>query len=59
MTTKQQPDTNSPAAQKTPVEPPALAAMRRAAKKARQRAIDNDGYVPTWRDGKIVHETEP
>lgn len=34
------------------------AALRRAAKKARQRAIDNDGYVPTWRDGKIVHETE-
>ena len=59
MTTKQQPDTNPPAAQKPPVAPPALAAMRRAAQKARQRAIDNDGYVPTWRDGKIVHETEP
>ena len=35
------------------------AAMRRAAKKARQRAIDNDGYVDTWRDGKIVRDTEP
>ena len=35
------------------------AAMRRAAKKARQRAIDNDGYVETWRDGKIVRDTEP
>ena len=35
------------------------AAMRRAAKKARQRAIDNDGYVETLRDGKIVRDTEP
>ena len=35
------------------------AAMRRAAKKARQQAIDNDGYVETWRDGKIVRDTEP
>ena len=35
------------------------AAMRRAAKEARKRAIDNFGYVPTWRDGKIVHDTEP
>lgn len=35
------------------------AAMHRAAKKARQRAIDNDGYVETWRDGKIVRDTEP
>ena len=35
------------------------AAMRRAAKKARRRAIDNDGYVETWRDGKIVRDTEP
>ena len=35
------------------------AAMHRAAKEARKRAIDNFGYVPTWRDGKIVHDTEP
>ena len=35
------------------------AAMRRAAKKARRRAIDNDGYVETWRDGKIVRDAEP
>ncbi len=34
------------------------AAMRRAAVEARQRAIDNDGYVETWRDGKLVRDTE-
>ena len=34
------------------------AAMRRAAVKARQRAIETTGSVPTWRDGKIVYETE-
>lgn len=59
MTTKEQPDTKQTTAPQSPAEPAALAAMRRAAKKARQRAIDNDGYVPTWRDGKIVYDTEP
>ena len=34
------------------------AALCRAAKKARQRAIDDEGYVATWRDGKIVYDTE-
>ena len=34
------------------------AAMRRAAVKARRRAIETTGSVPTWRDGKIVYETE-
>ena len=34
------------------------AAMRRAAIKARKRAIETTGSVPTWRDGKIVYETE-
>ena len=34
------------------------AAMKRAAIEARQRAIDNDGYVETWRDGKLVRDTE-
>lgn len=58
MTTKEQPDTKQTTARKSPAEPTALAAMRRAAKKARKRAIDNDGYVATWRDGKIVHDTE-
>ena len=33
------------------------AALCRAAKKARQRAIDDEGYVATWRDGKIVYDT--
>ena len=34
------------------------AAMRRAAVKARRRAIETTGSVPTWRDGKIVYETD-
>ena len=34
------------------------AAMRRAAIKARRRAIETTGSVPTWRDGKIVYDTE-
>ena len=34
------------------------AALCRAAKKARQRAIDDEGYVATWRDGRIVYDTE-
>ena len=33
-------------------------AMRRAAVEARQRAIKDQGYVETWRDGKIVRDTE-
>ena len=36
----------------------AEAALRRAAVKARRRAIETTGSVPTWRDGKIVYETE-
>ena len=35
------------------------AALHSAAKKARRRAIALDGYVATWRDGKIVYDTEP
>ena len=34
------------------------AAMRRAATKARRRAIETTGSVPTWRDGKLVYDTE-
>ena len=34
------------------------AAMRRAAIKARRRAIETTGSVPTWRDGNIVYDTE-
>ena len=36
----------------------AEAALRRAAVKARRRAIETTGSVPTWKDGKIVYETE-
>ena len=36
----------------------ALIAMRRAAIKARRRAIETTGSVATWRDGKIVYDTE-
>lgn len=36
----------------------AEAALRRAAIKARKRAIELTGSVPTWRDGKIVYDTE-
>ncbi len=36
----------------------AEAALRRAAMKARRRAIETTGSVPTWRDGKIVYDTE-
>ena len=36
----------------------AEAALRRAAVKARKRAIETTGSVPTWRDGKIVYDTE-
>ena len=36
----------------------AEAALRRAAIKARKRAIEMTGSVPTWRDGKIVYDTE-
>ena len=36
----------------------AEAALRRAAIKARRRAIETTGSVPTWKDGKIVYETE-
>ena len=36
-----------------------LAALQRAAYKARKRAIALDGYVATWRDGEIVYDTEP
>ena len=58
MTTKESLDGRQSAVQEIPDKSGALAAMRRAAKKARQRAIDDEGYVATWRDGKIVYDTE-
>ena len=33
-------------------------ALRRAAVKARRRAIETTGSVPVWKDRKIVYETE-
>ena len=59
MTTKEQLGGTQTEVQEVSDKSGALVAMRRAAKKARQRAIDNDGYVETWRDGKIVRDTEP
>ena len=58
MTTKEPQDGQQTEGQEIPDKSGALAAMRRAAKKARQRAIDDEGYVATWRDGKIVYDTE-
>ena len=36
-----------------------LAALRRAAYKARKRDIALTGYAVSWRDGKVVYDTEP
>ena len=62
MTTKQSKTTEQPATQVPTPEPDhaelALIAMRRAAIKARRRAIETTGSVPTWRDGKIEYDTE-
>ena len=56
---KQNDETRSPAKRERPAHfIGAEAAMRRAAKKARKRAIETTGSVPTWRDGKIVYDTE-
>ena len=37
----------------------ALAALRRAAIKARLRALAVTGSVPMWRDGRVVYESDP
>ena len=54
--------TERPATQEQSPEPDhfelALIAMRRAAIKARRRAIETKGYVHTWRDGELFHDTE-
>ena len=61
-TTEQPVSTEEPTTQEQTPEPDhfdlALIAMRRAAIKARRRAIETTGSVPTWRDGKIVYDTE-
>lgn len=36
-----------------------LAALRRAAYKARKRDIALTGSTVSWRDGKVVYDTEP
>ena len=56
-------DTNAKGEGKSKWERPvefvgAEAALRRAAVKARRRAIETTGSVPVWRDGEIVYETE-
>ena len=43
----------------SPFSDGALAALQRAAKKARRRNIALLGSVVTYRDGKIVYDTEP
>ena len=59
MTTiKEHQDVQQTALREDSDESGALAALRRAAKKARQQAIDDEGYVATWRDGKIVYDTK-
>lgn len=37
----------------------ALAALRRASDIARRRALETTGSVAIFRDGEIVHETDP
>ncbi len=54
----EKPDTSTQQEQEPDHAELALIAMRRAAVKARRRAIETTGSVPTWRDGKIVHDTE-
>lgn len=58
MTTDNQPGRRQTSQQPSADSLAALAALRRAAVKARRRAIETTGSVPTWRDGKIVYETE-
>ena len=35
-----------------------MIALRRAAIMARRRAIETQGYVATWRNGKMYKDTE-
>ncbi len=37
----------------------AMAALHRAAVKARRRALEVSGSVAIWRDGKLVYESDP
>ena len=51
--------TPKPAPERDPFMAGAEAALRRAAKKARQRNIALTGSVVSYRDGKVVYDTEP
>ena len=51
--------TPEPAPERDPFMAGAEAALRRAAKKARQRNIALTGSVVSYRDGKVVYDTEP
>ena len=55
MRESQQPDEQS----YDPYTDGALEALKRAAVKARRRNIALTGSVVTWRDGKVVYDTEP
>ena len=48
-----------PVPERDPFMAGAEAALRRAAKKARQRNIALTGSVVSYRDGKVVYDTEP
>lgn len=51
--------TPEPVPERDPFMAGAEAALRRAAKKARQRNIALTGSVVSYRDGKVVYDTEP
>ena len=59
MTTQKQQKHQLAPAERDPFWVGVDAALERAAKKARMRAIALNGYVATYRDGKIVYDTEP
>ena len=51
--------TPEPVLERDPFMAGAEAALRRAAKKARQHNIALTGSVVSYRDGKVVYDTEP
>ena len=58
MDTKNQEDQKPVKRERSELLIGAEAALRRAAVKARKRAIETTGSVPVWKDGEIVYETE-
>lgn len=60
MVTQEKEDLKMAQEERNPYWLGAEAALKRAAKKARRRAIALNGYVATFtEDGKIVYDTEP